>query len=116
MAEGFARSIAGEKYAFYSAGSAPSGKVNPKAIESMAQVDIDLAEHSSKGFSEVPDHPYTWAITMGCGDYCPDLAAENREDWKIPDPKALNSKEFATVRDLVRKRVEHLVALLGGAD
>ena len=43
----------------------------------------------------------TVAVTMGCGDYCPLVKADRREDWNIPDPKELSSDEFRKVRDLI---------------
>ena len=52
MAEAFAR-LAGIEA--YSAGSRPSGKVNPKAIESMREVGYDLSSHPSKGLADLPD-------------------------------------------------------------
>jgi arsenate reductase len=47
MAEAFARMIGGEPIEAYSAGSRPSGKVNLKAIQAMAQLGYDLTEHDS---------------------------------------------------------------------
>ena len=39
----------------YSAGSRPSGVVNPKAIASMRELGYDLSTHASKGLASVPD-------------------------------------------------------------
>ena len=46
MAEGFARMLAGPNVEIYSAGSRPSGVVNPKAIASMREIGYDLAPHA----------------------------------------------------------------------
>jgi protein-tyrosine-phosphatase len=78
----------------YSAGSRPSGVVNPKAIASMRELGYDLSRHASKGLDDLPDVEFDAAITMGCGDECPFVRARLREDWGIPDPKHLDADEF----------------------
>jgi arsenate reductase (thioredoxin) len=108
MAEAFAR-LAGIEA--YSAGSRPSGKVNPKAVESMREVGYDLSSHQSKGLADLPDVEFDVAVTMGCGDQCPNLRAKRREDWQIPDPKELPPDEFRNVRDQIAAKVTDLVQL-----
>ena len=93
----------------YSAGSQPSGKVNPKAIESMRELGYDLSRHKSKSLTDIPDIEYEYAITMGCGDECPFVKAKRRENWDIPDPKEMSLEEFRTVRTLIENRVKSLV-------
>jgi protein-tyrosine-phosphatase len=110
MAEAFARIHGGEKVEAYSAGSRPSGKINPKAIESMREVGYDLSLHQSKSLSDIPDIEYDFVATMGCGDACPFVRAKQREDWNIPDPKDLPSNKFRTVRDLIEERILSLLA------
>jgi arsenate reductase len=48
MSEAFARMIGGDKVAAYSAGSKPSGIINPKAIAAMQELGYDLKKHNSK--------------------------------------------------------------------
>jgi arsenate reductase len=112
MAEAFARIHGGENIEAYSAGSRPSGKINPKAVESMREVDYDLSQHQSKSLSEIPDIEYDFVATMGCGDECPFVRAKQREDWNIPDPKELPADEFRTVRDSIEERIVSLLAAL----
>jgi len=111
MAEAFARIHGGETIEAYSAGSRPSGKINPKAVEAMREVGYDLSKHQSKSLSEIPNIEYDFVATMGCGDECPFVRAKQREDWNIPDPKEMPPEEFRKVRDLIETRVE---GLLGG--
>src|SRR5262245_66571801 len=85
----------------YSAGSRPSGVVNPKAIASMRELGYDLSNHTSKGLDDVPDVEFDAAITMGCGDACPMVRARIHEDWGIPDPKNLDANEFRKVREMI---------------
>ena len=99
----------------YSAGSHPSGKVNPRAIEFMRELGYDLSSHSSKSLSDIPDVEFDVAVTMGCGDECPFVRAKEREDWGIPDPKELPPEEFRKVRDLIGTKVKELIFRLGRA-
>ncbi|HAF15123.1 MAG TPA: arsenate reductase ArsC [Blastocatellia bacterium] len=109
MAEAFARLHGRDRVEAYSAGSRPSGQVNPKAIEAMREIGYDLGKHKSKSLEEIPQAEYDFVATMGCGDECPFIRAKKREDWNIPDPKNLPADEFRAVRDLIEKKV---VALL----
>ena len=109
MAEAFARMHGGEVVNAYSAGSRPSGIVNPKAIEAMRQRGYDLTAHHSKSLDDLPDVEWAAAITMGCGDECPNLRAARREDWAIPDPKHLPPEQFAEVRDYIERKVQMLL-------
>ncbi len=76
----------------------------------MAELGYDLSRHSSKSLQEIPQLKYDYVITMGCGDECPFIPAENHEDWDLPDPKALPLEEFRRVRDQVGERVKELAA------
>jgi arsenate reductase len=113
MAEAFAR-LAGIEA--YSAGSRPSGRVNPKAIEAMRKIGYDLATHQPKSLADLPDLPFDYAITMGCGDECPNLKAARREDWPIPDPKNMAPDEFGAVRDIIAENVRKLAAKHGASN
>src|SRR5688572_26429826 len=79
-----------DKVNAYSAGSRPSGVVNPKAIAAMQQLDYDLSTHQSKSLAEMPDIEFEYAVTMGCGDECPYIKAKHRIEWNIPDPRNMN--------------------------
>ena len=115
MAEAFARIHGGDKIEAYSAGSRPSGKINPKAIRTMKEIGYDLSKHRSKSLSEIPDIEFDFVATMGCGDECPFVRAKRREDWDIPDPKELPPEEFRAVRDLIEKRVKEALAFVSEA-
>ncbi len=110
MAEAFAHLYAQDLIQAFSAGSRPSGHVNPMAIKTMAELGYDLSGHHSKSLSEVPQDKYDYVITMGCGDECPFIPADHHEDWDIPDPKSLPLDEFRKVRDLIGERVKELAA------
>ncbi len=112
MAEAFARIHGGDRVEAYSAGSRPSGIVNPKAIAAMAEIGYDLSTHSSKSLDDLPQVEYDFVATMGCGDACPFVRAKQRADWQIPDPKNLPPAEFNQVRDLIKEKVRSALATL----
>lgn len=112
MAEAFARMHGGHGVEAASAGSRPSGRINPKAIEAMSELGYDLTTHSSKGLEDFNGRSVDVAVTMGCGDECPLVLAGRREDWQIPDPRDMSPEEFRAVRDLIEKKVLALLASL----
>jgi protein-tyrosine-phosphatase len=112
MAEAFARIHGAGTVEAHSAGSRPSGRVNPKAVEAMKGVGYDLTTHTSKGLDEFNGTDVDVAVTMGCGDECPLVIARKREDWQIPDPKELPPDQFNEVRDLIERKVRELLATL----
>jgi len=112
MAEAFAREIGKGRVEAWSAGSKPSGRIHPRAIQSMHEKGIDLAGHASKSVADLPDVAFDAAVTMGCGDACPRVRARVREDWAIPDPRDLGPEEFRGVRDLIEARVQKLLDAL----
>jgi protein-tyrosine-phosphatase len=112
MAEAFARMHGGAGVQAASAGSRPSGRINPKAIEAMNELGYDLTAHSSKGLEGFNGTAVDVAVTMGCGDECPLVRAARREDWQIPDPRDMSPEEFRGVRDLIEQKVRALLAAL----
>jgi arsenate reductase (thioredoxin) len=112
MAEAFARIHGGDGIEPYSAGSRPSGRINPRAIEAMSERRYDLSRHHSKSLTDIPDIEYDAVVTMGCGDECPLVEAKRREDWSIPDPKTMDATGVRQVRDLIETKVKELIAQL----
>lgn len=113
MAEAFAHLLGGPEVEAFSAGSRPSGVVNPKAIEAMRELGYDLTAHGSKSLDDLPPVEFDFVATMGCGDACPLVKAKRRADWSIPDPKHLPPDEFRSVRDLIRDQVRSALVLIG---
>lgn len=110
MAEAFARIHGAGRVEAHSAGSRPSGRINPKAVESMREVGYDLSTHVSKSVDLFAGRDVDAVVTMGCGDSCPGIVAPRRMDWSIPDPRALPSDAFRQVRDLIESKVQELLA------
>jgi arsenate reductase (thioredoxin) len=117
VSEAFARMLGGEGIEAYSAGSKPSGIVNPKAIAAMAELGYDLNTHQSKSLEEAKKYaPFDVVVTMGCGDACPWMPAKQFIDWQIPDPKNMEPEEFNQVRDFIKQKVATLTHELLIAD
>lgn len=113
MSEAFARILGGENVEAYSAGSKPSGIVNPKAIAAMKELNYDLSKHQSKSLQDVERFaPFDAVVTMGCGDACPWMPAKKFIDWEIPDPKHLPPEEFNKVRDEIKDKIKELLQTL----
>lgn len=111
MSQAFAKILGGKNVEAYSAGSKPSGIVNPKAIAAMQEMGYDLSIHDSKSLKEVEQYaPFDAVVTMGCGDACPWMPAKQFIDWQIPDPKHMDPQEFNKVRDFIKEKVADLIA------
>jgi protein-tyrosine-phosphatase len=101
----------GEGVEAFSAGSRPSGRVNPKAVEAMRELGYDLTAHRSKGLAELAGQEFDAVVGMGCGDEgCPLVKAARHEEWDVPDPKHLPPEQFREVRDLIGRKVRELLA------
>ena len=111
MAEAFARLHGGDDVEALSAGSKPSGVINPKAVRFMAERGVDLSTHASKSLDEVTGE-FDAVVTMGCGDDCPWVPAKRREDWALPDPKHMDDDGYRAVREEIEARVHALLAQL----
>ena len=112
MAEAFARMHGAGKVEAFGAGSRPSGRVNPRAVEAMKEVGYDLTTHTSKGLDSFNGQEFEAAVTMGCGDECPLVLAQRREEWQIPDPKNMTPEQFREVRNQIEAKVKELLAAL----
>lgn len=116
MSQAFARMLGGDQVEAFSAGSRPSGIVNPKAVAAMKELGYDLTTHDSKSLDEVKSQaPFDAVVTMGCGDACPWMPAKTFIDWQIPDPKHMEPQEFNQVRDFIREKVRALLIAQGVA-
>jgi arsenate reductase (thioredoxin) len=113
MAEAFARIHGGERVEAHSAGSRPSGVINPKAVRFMAELGYDLTRHGSKSLDQIEGLEFDAVVTMGCGDSCPWVPARRREDWALPDPKHMEDEDYRRVREDISARVRGLLSELG---
>lgn len=98
-----------------SAGTRPAPMVNQLAVQVMKEVGIDISDAKPKLLTLEMVDDADRVITMGCavGDVCPGAAVDT-EDWEIDDPAGKSIEEFRNVRNIIRKKVERLVAELDG--
>lgn len=109
MAEGFAKHLGADLIDAYSAGSRPSGQVNPRAVTVMSEVGIDISSQASKGFADLPAKEFDLAVTLGCQDICPFVPADKHIEWQIEDPAGRDMDTFRNVRDQIRDNVTALI-------
>lgn len=112
MAEAFAHIHGGAAVHAESAGSKPSGVINPKAIRFMGELGYDLNQHRSNSLDDISEGTWDAVVTMGCGDACPAVPARRREDWQLPDPKHFDDAQYREVRDDIGRRVKALLESL----
>ena len=86
MAEGLARRLFGDSARVQSAGSAPT-RVNPYAIEVMAEIGIDIRAQHSKAVDTIDPATVDLVITLCAEEVCPVfLGKAPKLHWPIPDP------------------------------
>lgn len=90
LAEGLAKSMFGDKAEIESAGSEPSGVVQPWAIKVLAEDGVDISKNTSKSFEDLPADflkSLDFVITLCAEEVCPAIITKaKRLHWPIPDP------------------------------
>ncbi|MFD1212264.1 arsenate reductase ArsC [Arthrobacter sp. GCM10027362] len=114
MAAGYLKHLAGDRVTVLSAGSEPGGKVNPVAVQAMAEEGIDISGAVPKILTAGAVQESDVVITMGCGDTCPVFPGKRYEDWVLDDPAGQELGMVRGVRDEIKKRVQALVQELAG--
>lgn len=113
MAEGLLRSMAGDRFAVFSAGTKPSF-VRPEAIVAMRELGVDLSSHRSKSVDEYRDASFDYVITVcdNANESCPLFAGKaERIHWSFEDPAAVDGGEetrlgsFRKIRDQIAGRL-----------
>jgi arsenate reductase len=106
MAEGFFNHLANGKARAISAGTKPASAVDPKTIEVMREVGIDISGNKPKALTMEMLEQADWVVTMGCGveGVCPASFVQT-EDWQLQDPKGKPIEEVRRIRDEIRARV-----------
>ncbi len=92
-----------------SAGSAPTGTVNPVAVEVLAERGIALTDAYPKPLSDSVLHAADVIITMGCGDECPYFPGKRYEDWDVTDPDGKTLDQVRDIRDDIQARITALL-------
>ena len=112
MAAGYLNHLAGGRIDVRSAGSEPADKINPVAVQAMAEEGIDIAAEQPKILTTDAVKASDVVITMGCGDTCLYYPGKRYEDWTQEDPAGKDLETVRRVRDEIRGRVEILISEL----
>jgi len=116
MAEGILRSLYGDKYEVFSAGSVP-GRLNPNAIEVMKEIGIDISSHYSKNIMDFFEEDFDYVVTVcsGSGENCPFFPGGKKQIHKdFEDPSSFSGsqeevrKKFREIRDQIKKWIEEI--------
>ncbi|GAA4514082.1 FAD-dependent oxidoreductase [Brevibacterium yomogidense] len=112
MAAGYLRALVGDRIEVRSAGSEPADKINPVAVEAMAEEGIDLTTAAPRILTAEAVRASDVVVTMGCGDACPIFPGTRYEDWELADPAGKGIEDVRRVRDDIKSRVQQLVSEL----
>jgi arsenate reductase (thioredoxin) len=109
MAAGYLLHLAGDRINVLSAGSEPADRINPVAVQAMAEEGIDITTAAPKILTTEAVQESDVVITMGCGDACPYYPGKRYEDWRLDDPAGQGIDNVRPIRDDIRGRVQFLV-------
>lgn len=109
MAAGYLNHFASDRIEVRSAGSEPADKINPVAVQAMAEEGIDIAGEQPKILTTETVKASDVVITMGCGDTCPFYPGKRYEDWVLDDPAGQGIEVVRPIRNEIRRRVEQLI-------
>lgn len=122
MAEGLWRKEAAGKWQVASAGSDPTGAVNPLAIQAMSEIGIDISSHTSQHLNQYLDEPFDVILTVcdNAAQDCPSFpGTAKRLHWPLADPSDVaGSAEqrlaaFRLTRDDLTARIRDYLASPG---
>lgn len=112
MAAGYLSHLSGGVIEVRSAGSEPADKINPVAVQAMAEEGIDITYKKPRILTTDAVTASDVVLTMGCGDACPYYPGKRYEDWTLDDPAGQDIDTVRRIRDEIRRRVEDLMAEL----
>lgn len=113
MAAALTAALGGGRVTVRSAGSAPAEEVNPRVLEAMAELGLDLSQEFPKPLVDAAVRAADVVITMGCGDACPIYPGKRYLDWEVDDPAGQPLERVRLIREDIRRRVEVLLSEVG---
>src|ERR1700681_2617239 len=112
MAAGLLNERGGGRVIVRSAGSTPASELNPKVVEAMREIGIDISREFPKPLTDESVRTADVVITMGCGDACPIYPGKRYEDWEVEDPAGKDIPTVRRIRDDIERRVLRLIEQL----
>ena len=117
LAEALLPHLGGSEYISYSAGSEPTGTVNPLAIETLEKHGVSIRDPRSKSWDEFVDaEPMDLIVTVcdqAAGEVCPIWPGQpHTAHWGIPDPAAVDGSddERRAAFEAAYEELERLIA------
>lgn len=124
MAEGLMNHLGDRRFKAFSAGSHPTGVVNPLALQTLASLHVPTDGFRSKNWDEfavlgspIMDFVFT-VCDSAAGEVCPVWPGQPMTaHWGVPDPAATQGSEaarqqaFLDVAVTLKRRIELLLAL-----
>ena len=117
MAHGFLQSF-DPRLEVCSAGTKPADKVNPKTVEAMNEIGIDISDHSPESVEKNLGEHWNYVITVcgGANESCPTFIGkfDHRLHIGFEDPSEAKgtpefiNSEFRRIRDEIGKRFRQL--------
>lgn len=92
-----------------SAGSTPADELNPRVVEAMSEIGVDISQEFPKPLTDEFVRAADVVITMGCGDACPIYPGKRYEDWELVDPAGQDLETVRRIRDEIDARVQSLL-------
>jgi protein-tyrosine-phosphatase len=113
IAAGLLQQLAGSRVHVRTAGSEPSGFIDPQVVEVLDEIGVPVAAEFPKPLTDEVVQAADVVITMGCGDACPVYPGRRYLDWPIEDPVGRSLDEVRAIRDTINLKVVDLMASLG---
>jgi arsenate reductase len=123
MAHGFLQSF-DPSLVVRSAGTDASGRLNPKAVEVMNEIGVDISHHTSDSVDMYLGEAWDYVITVcgGANESCPAFMGKvkHRLHYGFEDPSdAVGSDEFVMsefrrIRDAIKEQFEKFIAEVSG--
>ncbi len=113
IAAAFLRSMAGDRVRVRTAGSAPSGHLDPVVRAELTKLGLDHLTEFPRPLTPEVIRASGVVVTMGCGDACPLVPGRRYVDWPVDDPAGQEPDEVRRIIEEIRVRVEGLVEEIG---
>jgi arsenate reductase (thioredoxin) len=113
MAAALLRQIAGDQVHVRTAGSRPSGQIDPVVVEVLDEIGVPVVAEFPKPLTDEVVQAADFVITMGCGDACPIYPGRRYMDWPVADPVGQPLEEVRRIRDEIAARLTVLCQKMG---
>jgi arsenate reductase len=124
MAEGILNNAGGQRFRAYSAGSQPTGNVNPFALSTLARMRIPTDGYRSKDWSEfaqagAPQMDFVFTVCdNAAGEVCPVWPGQPMTaHWGVADPAEFEGSDeekariFWDTAVILKRRIDLMLAL-----